>query len=238
MSGEVIFDGAAVQRLIGLRFEDEELLQEAMTHRSFLNENPDLPLQDNERLEFLGDAVLGFLVGAYLFGRFPDAREGDLTFMRARLVRATTLATFMRQIELAPHILLGHGEELGGGRERDALLSDVFEALLGAIYLDQGLTRARAWLIENFVAGAVDEIVAGDGHHKDAKSRFQEEIQALLGVTPVYELIEESGPDHDKEFRMQVRVADTVWGTGTGSNKQSATQAAARDGLRRLELEK
>lgn len=235
MSTDIVLDIDVIQREIGVRFRDASLLQTALTHRSYLNENPDVPLRDNERLEFLGDAVLDFLVGAYLFERFPDAREGDLTFMRATFVRTSTLADFTRQANLAPHILLGRGEELSGARDRDALLADIFEAILGAIYLDTGLEAAHDWLIDGFLAGAVDQFIDGEAYRKDAKSRFQERAQGLFGITPTYEVVEATGPDHAKIFTMQVLLDDHVWGTGTGRSKQTATQAAARSALARLE---
>lgn len=228
-------ESAEVQRIVRITFDDVELLRTALTHRSYLNENPDVPLEDNERLEFLGDAILDFLVGAYLFERFPDAREGDLTFMRATFVRTSTLADFTRQAGLPPYILLGRGEELSGARERDALLADVFEATLGAVYLDQGLERARTWLVDTFLADAVDRLVDGDAYSKDPKSRLQEQAQGLFGITPVYDVVGETGPDHDKVFTMRVRIGEDVWGTGTGRSKQAATQAAARAALKRLE---
>lgn len=235
MSADIVIDIKAIEDEIGIRFDDRLLLQAALTHRSYLNENPDTPLRDNERLEFLGDAVLDFLVGAYLFKRFPDAREGDLTFMRATFVRTSTLADFTRQVHLAPHILLGRGEELSGARDRDALLADVFEAILGAIYLDKRLASARGWLIDTFLAPAVDRFVEGEAYRKDAKSRFQERAQGQFGITPTYEVVEATGPDHAKVFTMQVLLDGDVWGTGTGRSKQAATQAAARSALSRLE---
>lgn len=235
MSMDLVIDIGTVQDEIGMQFDDRLLLQTALTHRSYLNESPNTPLRDNERLEFLGDAVLDFIVGAYLFERFPDAREGDLTFMRATFVRTSTLADFARQANLAPHILLGRGEELSGSRDRDALLADVFEAILGATYLDKGLGAAHDWLIDGFLADAVDQFVDDAAHQKDAKSRFQERAQGQFGITPTYEVVEETGPDHAKVFTMQVLLDDHVWGAGTGRSKQAATQAAARSALARLE---
>ncbi len=221
-----------LQAILGFRFRDRFLLETALTHRSFLNENPDLPdLTDNERLEFLGDAVLDFVVGDYLFHRFPDYREGDLTLLRAALVQTRTLAKFAGQIRLGEFIRMGRGEEQSGGRQRKGLLADAFEALIGAIYLDQGLNVAQQWLVERFIEPALAEM---DVLAKDPKSRFQEEAQTLFGITPVYELVSEEGPDHAKVFTMQVRLGDEVWGVGRGRSKQEATQAAAEEALRRL----
>lgn len=223
-----------IQTLLGVRFRDPALLETALTHRSYLNENPDLDnVSDNERLEFLGDAVLDFVVGDYLFHRFPDYQEGELTFLRAALVRTQTLAEFAGRIRLGAFIRMGRGEEQSGGRERKSLLADTFEALVGALYLDQGLEKVRAWLVERFIEPALANMEKLD-LLKDPKSRFQEEAQMRFGITPVYELVSEEGPDHAKIFTMQVRLGDEVWGVGRGRSKQEATQAAAEEALRRL----
>lgn len=223
-----------IQALLGVHFRDCALLETALTHRSFLNENPDLDnVSDNERLEFLGDAVLDFVVGDYLFHRFPDYREGELTFLRAALVRTQTLAEFARRIRLGEFIRMGRGEEQSGGRERKSLLADAFEALVGGLYLDQGLEKVRAWLVERFIEPTLADMEELD-LLKDPKSRFQEEAQMLFGITPVYELVSEEGPDHAKIFTMQVRLGGEVWGVGRGRSKQEATRAAAEEALRRL----
>ncbi len=223
-----------LQAILGVRFRERSLLESALTHRSYLNEHPDVPgLTDNERLEFLGDAVLDFVVGEYLFRHYPHHREGELTFLRAALVQTQMLAQFAERIHVGRFIRMGRGEEQSGGRKRKGLLADVFEALVGAIYLDQGLERVRTWLVERFIEPSLPEIEER-ALVKDPKSRFQEQAQTIFGITPVYELVHEEGPDHAKLFTMQVRLGDDVWGVGQGPSKQAATQAAAEDALRRL----
>lgn len=216
---------------LGVRFDDPSLLNQALTHRSYLNEHPEEALEDNERLEFLGDAVLDFVVGAYLYDRFADMREGDLTSLRAALVRAETLADFARQLQIGRFLYLGYGEDENGGRERTPILCAAFEAVIGAIYLDQGLTQAQA-LTEKLAEPALDKIRASAAH-KDAKSEFQVWAQARYNITPRYRMIDASGPDHAKTFTIQVLVDDEVWGKGRGRSKQSAAQAAAQMALLR-----
>ena len=214
---------------IGVRFQDKSLLSRALTHRSFLNENPDAALEDNERLEFLGDAVLDFIVGAYLYHRFPEMDEGQLTSLRAALVRAKTLADFARQLDMGAYVKLGYGEAENGGRERVPILCATFEAVVGAMYLDQGLAPVEM-LVKRLVAPALDEILA-DSLHIDAKSEFQVWAQAQFNITPRYRVIDSQGPDHAKIFTTEVIVGDKVWGTGSGRSKQRAAQAAATQAL-------
>jgi len=214
-----------------LEFDDKGLLERALTHRSYLNENPDVT-RDNERLEFLGDAVLDFVVGDYLFRRLPDLREGDLTSLRAALVRAPTLADFANELEIGRFLRLGLGEDESGGRRRVPLLCATFEAVVGAIYLDQGLPVAQQF-IERLIEPTLVEIQA-QSLHKDAKSEFQVWAQARFNITPHYKVVGLSGPDHARQFVVQVLVGDEVWGEGQGSSKQSAAQAAARTALARI----
>lgn len=218
---------------LNVQFNDFSLLRRALTHRSYLNEHPEEVLEDNERLEFLGDAVLDFIVGAYLYHRFPEMDEGELTSLRAALVRAKTLAGFARQLEIGRFILLGYGEAENGGRERTPLLCASFEAVVGAIYLDQGLPAVKP-LVEQLVAPALQEIMA-ESLHKDAKSEFQVWAQAKYNITPRYEVSSTSGPDHAKEFTVQVLLAEDVWGEGTGRSKQRAAQAAAKEAIVKTE---
>jgi ribonuclease-3 len=218
---------------LGIDFRDRSLLSRAMTHRSYLNENPAGTLEDNERLEFLGDAVLDFVVGAYLYHHFPEMDEGELTSLRAALVRAKTLARFARQLDLGRFLLLGYGEAESGGRERIPILCATFEAVVGALYLDQGLEKVQA-LVEQFIGPALVEIMA-ESLHKDAKSEFQVWAQARYNMTPHYEVVDSSGPDHAKTFTVQVLVGDTMWGEGSGRSKQLAAQAAATMALVRAE---
>ncbi|HEX6384844.1 MAG TPA: ribonuclease III [Anaerolineae bacterium] len=222
-----------LEEKLGIDFQDRSLLSRAMTHRSYLNENPEWSLEDNERLEFLGDAVLDFVVGSYLYHHFPEMDEGELTSLRAALVRAKTLARFARELDLGPFLLLGYGEAESGGRERTPILCATFEAVVGAIYLEQGLERVQS-LVEQLIGPALVEIMA-ESLHKDAKSEFQVWAQARYNITPHYEVVGSRGPDHDKTFTVQVLVGDTVWGEGSGRSKQLAAQAAATMALARAE---
>ncbi|MCA9923606.1 MAG: ribonuclease III [Anaerolineales bacterium] len=218
-------DLLTLEKNLDIAFNDYSLLSRALTHRSFLNENPHQSLEDNERLEFLGDAVLDFVVGTYLYHRFPEMDEGELTSLRAALVRAKTLAAFARQLEIGRFLRLGYGEAENGGRERIPLLCAAFEAVIGAVYLDQGLEKATP-LIEKLAAPALVEIME-DSLHKDAKSEFQVWAQARFNITPHYLVVDSSGPDHAKQFTIDVVVGDKVWGQGKGRSKQRAAQAAA-----------
>jgi len=218
---------------LGVAFRDVSLLSRALTHRSYLNENPGSVLEDNERLEFLGDAVIDFVVAGFLYHRFPEMDEGALTALRAALVRAESLAGFARQIDLGRYLRLGLGEEENGGRERTPLLCATFEAVAGAIYLDHGLEQARAF-IEPLIRPALEQIRAEE-LYKDAKSEFQVWAQARFGVTPHYRVSGSEGPDHARTFTVQVLVGPEVWGEGRGRSKQSAAQAAAAEAMRRAE---
>ncbi len=221
-----------LEQRLGFVFEDKSLLQRALTHRSYLNEHPEFLLEDNERLEFLGDAVLDFVIGAYLYHRFPELREGPLTNLRSVLVRRDTLARFARQLELGRHLLMGHGEAESGGRHRPATLCATFEGLVGALYLDQGLDGVQA-LIEPLVVPEISRTLKAR-LDKDAKSRLQELAQAQMHSTPRYATVSESGPDHAKEFTVEVLIGGEVFGRGQGANKQQAAQAAARDALQQI----
>jgi len=215
-----------------LAFRDKSLLLQALTHRSYLNEHPESPIDDNERLEFLGDALLDFMVGELVFDRFPDLSEGDLTNLRAALVRREALAHFAQKVDIGRHLRLGRGEAESGGSERPATLCAAFEALVGALYLDQGLDSVKDFLlplIEPELQHAQHEALA-----KDAKSRLQEWSQKRLHATPTYRTVAEEGPDHAKEFTVVVTVGNQSQGSGVGPSKQLAEQAAAKDALARL----
>jgi ribonuclease-3 len=220
---------AALQQHIGVTFRDPTLLHRALTHASHLNENPDCEWGDNERLEFLGDAVADFVTAEYLFQRFPDWDEGQLTAMRAELVCSGTLAAFGEKIGLGGHLLLGRGEEMAGGRTRPAMLGDAFEAVLGALFLDQGMGIVRQFVLP-FLQGQLDSY-AGGALVRDAKTRLQEWVQDSLHETPTYNTVRESGPDHAKQFTVEVRIAGQVRGRGQGTSKQAAEQAAAQAAL-------
>ena len=181
----------------------------------------------------MGDAVLDFIVGAYLYHRFPEMDEGELTSLRAALVRAKTLANFARQLEIGRFLQLGYGEAENGGRERTPLLCATFEAVVGAIYLDQGLPAVKP-LVEQLIAPALAEIMAAS-LHKDAKSEFQVWAQAKYNITPRYEVSGTSGPDHAKLFTVQALLENAVWGEGVGPSKQRAAQAAAKVAMDKAE---
>jgi ribonuclease-3 len=221
---------AALQESIGVQFGDETLLKQALVHRSFLNENPAFDLPSNERLEYLGDAFLDFVVGEYLYNRYPEMNEGELTSLRAALTNATALARFARSIDLGRYAYLSHGEDERGGRQRVGLLADLFEALVAAIYLDRGLEET-ANIVLALVEPRTTQIVEG-GLERDHKSRLQEWSQRELGVTPVYRTVGERGPDHDKEFTVEVLLRGKVSGRGKGRSKQAAEQRAAEEALK------
>ncbi|MER2598899.1 MAG: ribonuclease III [Caldilineales bacterium] len=210
----------------GIRFEDKTLLQRALTHRSFLNETRYLLQADNERLEFLGDAVLDFLVGEYLYNRFPEMREGMLTNLRAALVREETLASFANRLDLGSFLLMGRGEVESGGRKRAATLCGAFEALVGALYLDQDLDAVKL-LVFDLIEPVLPEMTEAAAI-KDAKSRLQEWSQTAFRATPRYHTAATAGPDHDKQFSVQVLIDNIIWGVGSGKSKQLASQDAAQ----------
>ncbi len=218
---------------LGVEFDDYSLLDRALTHRSYLNENPNLALEDNERLEFLGDAVLDFVVGAYLYHRFPEMNEGELTMLRAALVRTETLAGFAQDMGLGEVLRLGYGEAESGGRERLPILCAAFEALVGAIFLDQGLGAVEAWMQEQ-IEPALEHIMA-ESTHKDARSEFQIWAQARFNKTPHYDVLASEGPDHQKVFTVAVRIDADTWGVGEGRSKQAAAQVAAAMALEKAE---
>lgn len=215
-------------------FQDASLLARALTHRSYLNEHPELALEDNERLEFLGDAVLDFVVGAWLYNRFPELREGRLTSLRAALVNTETLAGFGLQIGLHQQLRLGKGEAESGGRARTSLLCNAFEALIGALYLDQGLEAVQA-LLYQLLPDEVERVMEEE-RDRDAKSILQEWSQAKHGLTPRYRTVHAEGPDHARQFTIEVHIGEHVVGRGVGPSKQIAAQAAASEALARLDV--
>jgi ribonuclease-3 len=224
-SDEGLWAQQAEQRL-GVHFQERGLLLEALTHRSYIYETPAAGERYNERMEFLGDAVLAFLSAESLFRSYPALSEGELTDVRAALVKTPTLAGFARKLGLGAFLRLGKGEERMGGRERDPILAAAFEALLGAIYLDSGLEGARRFLLPMLEAEARQ--VVSQQQFKDDKSLFQELAQAELGLTPTYRVVKEEGPSHHRLFSVEVLLGEQVAGRGQGRNKQSAEQEAAR----------
>lgn len=218
---------------LGLRFKDVTLLSRALTHRSYLNEHSEA-LEDNERLEFLGDAILDFVVGAWLYNRYPEMPEGDLTRMRSALVYTEQLAHFGRIIGLGSAMRLGKGEAQAGGRDRSALLCDTFEALIGAIYLDSSIDAVRTFISP--LLEVASETVLANQATEDPKSSFQEWAQSQGFQAPYYVTRGSVGPDHSKVFEVDVLVNGQVYGTGTGSSKQAAAKSAALEALKQLGL--
>lgn len=217
-----------------LPIDNQQLLTKAFTHRSFLNETEDgSVIESNERLEFLGDAVLELIVSEHLFTTFPDKPEGELTALRAALVKTTTLAQLSEKLGLGERLLMSKGEINTGGRSNQSLLANTFEAVLGAIYLDKGTQVVKEFL-ETHLFTYLPDIIENN-LHRDFKSTFQERVQAAGFPTPIYKLISEEGPDHLKEFTMVLIVGNTEVATGSGKNKQSAQQAAAQEGLLKLD---
>lgn len=218
---------------LGLPFTDNLLLNRALTHRSYLNEHPDA-LEDNERLEFLGDAVLDFLVGAWLYNRFPEMAEGELTRLRSALVRTDQLAEFARKIGLPGALRLGRGEMEGGGRQRQAVLCAAFEALVGALYLNTGIQAVEKFVFP-LLRQAVGEILSSN-KDLDPKSMLQEWLQANGFKPPEYRTVAARGPDHAKTFEVEVLVNGETYGRGEGYSKQMAAKQAARAALKKLGL--
>ncbi len=216
---------------LGVKFRNIHLLQQALTHTSYANEANRHTLH-NERLEFLGDAVLELAASTYLFQHFPEMPEGQLTKTRAGIVCSATLARLAGNLHLGDYLLLGHGEELGGGRTRTTNLEDTFEAVIGAVYLDQGWETARDYVLRQLQPefAAVSEGAA----LKDYKTILQEKVYCRENQSITYEKIRESGPDHAKVFTVQVNVTGKILGTGTGHSKKEAEQHAAREALLRL----
>ncbi len=222
-----------LEQAVGLRFNNYALLQRAFVHRSYLHEaDEETDLQDNQRLEFLGDAVLSFIVSELLFRLYPEQREGELTNLRSALVKRETLSRFAEELRLGEYLLLGRGEEENGGRSRHTTLCDTYEAFLGALYLDQGTTALRNFLEPRLLAQI--ERLAPQALAKDAKSRLQEWVQAAMGQTPRYRTVHTEGPDHARLFVRQVTIGKQPYGVGRGQSKQEAEQAAAAMALARL----
>ncbi|MDP1689930.1 MAG: ribonuclease III [bacterium] len=214
---------------LGCSFKNLDLLIEALTHRSYLNEHREYTGSHNERLEFLGDAVLELAATDFLFKKFPAKPEGELTAYRASLVNTVSLAESSQALGVNDFLLLSKGEAKDTGRARDVILADAFEAIIGAVYLDQGFTAAEAFIAKNLY-GKIENIIAKRSY-QDAKSRFQELAQEKRGTTPNYETLSEVGPDHDKRFTVGVFIGASEIAEGQGQSKQEAEQSAAEAGL-------
>ena len=223
----------ALQQTIGYRFRDRGLLEQAMTHTSRAHEDASGGVTDNESLEFLGDAVLGFIIADLLFREFPDRDEGEKSKMKASMVSTTTLAQRAEQLRIGDHLLLGRGEEKTGGRRKQALLADGYEALICAIYLDGGIEEARAFVLREFETLLADARRSGAAV-SDYKSALQELVQSRNGPLPEYRLLGTLGPDHRKLFQVEVVVNGDPVAEGTGTSKKEAEQEAARVAIRKL----
>ena len=223
-----------LEAAIGYQFKNITLLQNALTHSSYANERWHNPLASNERLEFLGDSVLGMVVAEYLFSHFQDRPEGELTRMRADMVCEKTLAAVANRVNLGEHLLLGHGEEQGGGRKRDSILADAVESIIAASFLDGGMEAAKG-IIQRFILSDVPVIKP---HNMDYKTALQEQVQQKKNQVLTYHLVGESGPDHNKQFAVEVQLNGKPIGSGIGSSKKRAEQDAARMALEALFSEK
>lgn len=220
-----------LEQKLNIEFKDKELLRTAFTHRSFINENVEIK-EHNERLEFLGDAVLEIIISEYLFNKYPLLREGELTAYRSAIVKMETLAEISGELDFGNHILMSKGEEMTGGRARPYILANTFEAFLGAYFIDQGIEACKRFLSSVFF----DKIstIIRDKDYIDSKSKLQEITQEKFKEIPVYKVIKEEGPDHDKTFTIQVMVKSKILGTGSGKSKQYAQQEAAKNAINEL----
>lgn len=221
-----------IENRLNYVFRDRSHLILAFVHRSFINENREIQ-QHNERLEFLGDAVLGMLISDYLYSHLPDTPEGQLSYLRSRLVEASSCMEYIQKLNLGSYVLLGKGERMNDGRGRDSILADLFEAIIGAIYLDGGLEAAKGFLFRNFhqkIAGILDTPL------KNWKALLQDYCQKKFQQTPRYEVLVEKGPDHSKTFEILVRINEEKLGEGTGASKKEAQQAAAADALSKFSV--
>ena len=224
------FPKSLLQERIGYTFRDTALLDQALTHSSYCNENKRQKIESNERLEFLGDSILGMVVAEHLYKNFPDRPEGDLTRMRADMVCETSLAQIADKLNLGKHLLLGNGEEQNGGRQRPSILSDAVEAVLAACFMDGGMAAAESF-IRKFVLCKVPETKL---HNEDYKTALQELVQQKKDQQISYQPVEEFGPDHDKTFVVEVKLNGAVVGKGKGSSKKRAEQDAARLAIEKL----
>ncbi|MSU45109.1 MAG: ribonuclease III [Candidatus Zambryskibacteria bacterium] len=222
-------DFTEFQNKISITFKDLSLLTQAFVHRSYINENKQSGLSHNERLEFLGDAVLELVITDFLYKKYTDKAEGELTAYRSALVNADTCAKIATSLEMGDYLMLSKGETKDTGRARQYILANALEALIGAIYIDQGLEKAHEFIEKNFTP-MIESIISAKSFI-DAKSLFQEKAQEFDGVTPSYKTIKETGPDHEKKFTVGVYVGKDLVGTGEGESKQDAEQLAARAAL-------
>ena len=223
-----------LQKKLGVKFNDESLLKQALVHRSYLNEHPDFNIGHNERLEFLGDAVLEIVVTEFLYLNFADTPEGDLTNWRASLVNAKMLYEVANDLEIEEYLYLSRGESKDKNKKsRQYILADAIEAIIGAMYLDQGIEVAKKFILTNVVS-RLNEILKNQSY-LDPKSHFQEKAQELKGVTPHYQILDETGPDHAKIFTVGLYLGEELIISGVGSSKQEAQVDAAAKGLKKMQ---
>jgi len=219
-----------LEKKLGLNFKNKDLLTQAFTHRSYINENPAFHLSHNERLEFLGDAVMELIVTEYLYKEFPEKAEGDLTNWRAALVNAKMLTSVAEKLGFNDFLLLSRGEAKEGGKARAYILANSWEAIIGAMYLDAGYEKTADFIKKHLMVRLPD--IIKDGSYKDSKSKFQEKSQEKVSITPAYKVIKEWGPDHEKNFVVGVYLANELVAEGQGSSKQEAEEAAAKLALK------
>ena len=229
-------DFSIFEKSLNISFKNKDLLTQAFCHRSYLNENPDFYLSHNERLEFLGDAVLELITTEYLFRNYPDKPEGEMTGWRASLVNANILSDAAKELGFENFLLLSSGEEKEKGKARKYILSDTFEAFIGSFYLDQGYEACKKFLEKNLIERMLPEIIEKK-LFKDPKSLFQEKAQEIVGITPIYQVLEEAGPDHLKHFIVGVLLGTEVIAQGEGSSKHEAELKAAEEGLKAKDWE-
>lgn len=230
-TNEIIKNAPLIEAKLGYKFNNPALLALAFVHRSFINENRDI-IQHNERLEFLGDSILGFLMAEHLYRNLPKMPEGDLSYLRSRLVEASSCITYVQKMDVEKFILLGKGEKANPGRGRDSIRADLFEAIVGAIYLDGGLEATRQFLFNNFLE-EINAVIKTP--LQNWKANLQDFCQKKFQIAPHYTVISEAGPDHSKVFKIQVSINDDILGEGEGSSKKEAQQAAAENALSKLE---
>jgi ribonuclease-3 len=224
-----MIDFSKFEEKAGVKFNDKKLLKQAFVHRSYINENKESGLEHNERLEFLGDAVLELVITDYLYKQYPDKNEGQMTSYRSALVNATTCAEVATVLQINDFLLLSKGETKDTGRARQYILANALESVIGAIYLDQGYEVAKEFIYRH-ISPLINDIIS-KGTWIDSKSLFQEKAQEMESITPAYKTIKESGPDHDKRFMVGVYLGKELVASGEGESKQDAEQEAARKGL-------
>jgi ribonuclease-3 len=221
-----------LEKNLGFSFKNPELLKEALTHRSYLNEYKNQKIESNERLEFLGDAILSFIVSSWLFEKFPDFPEGKLTSLRSGLVNTGALAKIAFKLKIGDYLLLSRGEKEAGGQKNPTLLANALEAIIGAIFLDQRLENIKSF-VRNHFKDLLSEIISS-GRLKDYKSLLQEKVQAKTGQSPIYRIVKQEGPEHNKIFTVDVVIENQIFTQGVGKSKQKAEQEAAKKALENL----